>query len=143
MRARVLAAARELRYEPDLVARSLPADRPSAIVIAGNQLLVGALEALRAQGIDVGDDIALVSCDDVDLTRLYRPAISSLARDIYKSGEIAVALILDQLSEGNAPARPVVLSTCYMARASTANRWTRTMDSRPTEGLPVAASVRS
>lgn len=93
-------------------------DPPTAIVVGGNQLLAGVLDAIHSLERLVGRDIALVSCDDVDLTRLYRPAISSVVRDVYRAGQIAAELVLEQLAEPDAPVRSVLLPTSFLARGS-------------------------
>ena len=52
--------------------------RPSALVVAGNIILIGALMALQDLGMIVGRDIALIACDDIHLTQLYRPPITAI-----------------------------------------------------------------
>ena len=66
------------------------------------------LEALNESHIRAGKDIALVSCDDVDLTRLYQPPISVVKRDLYKMGQIACELLVERLENPDAPVRSVV-----------------------------------
>jgi LacI family transcriptional regulator len=93
---------------------------PTALIVGGNQLLNGVLEAIHDLDLRVGEDLALVSCDDVDLTRLYQPSISSVVRDVYKSGQIAAELAIEQLTEDDVPVRTVLLPTWFVARDSTA-----------------------
>lgn len=93
---------------------------PTALIVGGNQLLNGVLESVHDMDLRVGKDLALVSCDDVDLTRLYQPPISSVVRDVYKSGQIAAELAIEQLSGDHAPVRTVLLPTWFVPRESTA-----------------------
>lgn len=93
------------------------AEPPTAIVVASNQLLVGALRAFCTRGIVPGDPISLVSCDDSPLSELYRPPISVVDRDSREIGRIAATLLLDRIVGENEPST-VTVSTRYIARPS-------------------------
>lgn len=99
------------------------ADPPSAIIAGSNRLLTGVLEAIHAAGRTVGHDLALVSCDDVDLARLYRPAISVVLRDTYQMGQVACELLIERVASPDAPIRSVTLPTQFDARASSDFAW--------------------
>jgi LacI family transcriptional regulator len=102
------------------------AQPPTAIVAGGNRLLAGVLEAIHTLGLEVGRQLALVSCDDVDLTRLYRPAISVVVRDTYKMGQLAADYLIDQLINPQAPIQNALVPTRFVARASSDFQWPRT-----------------
>ena len=93
-------------------------DPPTAIIAGGNRLLGGVLEAAHQAGRVIGQDLALVSCDDVDLTRLYRPPISVVARDMYEMGKAACNLLLERIAKPDAPPRSVTLPTHLVVRRS-------------------------
>jgi LacI family transcriptional regulator len=99
------------------------ADPPSAIIAASNRLLTGVLEAIHVAGRSVGRDLALVSCDDVDLARLYLPPISVVGRDTYQMGRVACELLIDRLANPDAPVRNVTLPTHFVVRASSDFAW--------------------
>lgn len=101
------------------------ADPPSAIIAGGNRLLGGVLEAAHQAGRTVGQDLALISCDDVDLTRLYRPPISVVARDMYEMGKVAGNLLLERIGNPQAPPRSVTLPTHLIVRGSSDFAWPR------------------
>lgn len=93
-------------------------DRPTAIVAGGNQLLIGALEVVGELGLRVGRDVALVTCDDVPLSTLYRPPIASISRDTVGLGATAAELLLARLGIEPGPPMTAVLSTTYTPRES-------------------------
>jgi LacI family transcriptional regulator len=99
------------------------ADPPSAIIAGSNRLLAGVLEAIHAAGRTVGQDLALISCDDVDLARLYLPPISVVGRDTYQMGRVACELLIHRLANLEAPVRSVTLPTHFVARASSDFAW--------------------
>ncbi len=67
---------------------------PTALIVAGNIILIGALMALQDRDLIVGRDMAVVACDDMSLTRLYRPSITTISRDLNLLGKTAARLLL-------------------------------------------------
>lgn len=93
---------------------------PSALIVAGNIILTGALMALQDLGMQVGRDIALVACDDIHLTRLYRPPITAIRRDLQLLGVTAARLLLQGMQAGADTAeRVITLPTELVLREST------------------------
>jgi LacI family transcriptional regulator len=101
---------------------SLP-EPPTAIIAGSNRLMTGVLEGIHQANLTVGRDLALVGCDDVDLARLYTPAISVVVRDQYRMGQVACELLLERLATPDAPIRSVTLPTRFVARASSDFAW--------------------
>ena len=105
-----------------LLLRSRP--RPSALVVAGNIILSGALTALNDLGVRVGKDIALIAGDDINLTRLYRPPISAIQRDLSLLGVTAARLLLQGMQNPNGERAPAIkLPTRLVVRASSDFAW--------------------
>ena len=92
---------------------------PSALIVAGNIILIGALQALQDRQLAVGRDIALVACDDIHLTRLYRPPITAIRRDLNLLGKTAARLLLQGIqNNGGKSGRVIKLPTQLEIRAS-------------------------
>ncbi len=95
--------------------------RPSALIVAGNIILIGALMALQELGLVVGRDIALIACDDIHLTQLYRPPITAIRRDLNLLGVTAARLLLQSIEYAEIRSEPVItLPTSLVKRESTA-----------------------
>lgn len=92
------------------------ADPPTALIAGGNLILTGVLQALQERAMRIGTDLALVGCDDTDLTRLHTPAISVVARDLAQIGECAAQLLLKLLAGQSG--ETMVLPTQLLTRAS-------------------------
>lgn len=90
---------------------------PTAVIAAGNQLLVGTMRALTRLGIRIGTDIALVSCDDFPLSELYAPPIATISRDIVAMGRAAAQLLQARLLQPQ-EAATIMLPTTFHPRAS-------------------------
>jgi LacI family transcriptional regulator len=98
----------------ELFAKSEP---PTAVIAGGNQILIGTLRALTALGIRVGEDVALVTCDDFPLAELYVPPIATISRDAVGMGRAAAQLLQARLERPQEPAT-VILPTTFRPRAS-------------------------
>jgi LacI family transcriptional regulator len=96
------------------------AERPTAVVAAGDTLAVGALRAIRAAGLGVPGDVALVSFDDPLFGDLLDPPMTALSRHDRELGERAARLLLRELVNGDAarndevrvPAELIVRRSC-------------------------------
>jgi LacI family transcriptional regulator len=102
-------------YAEALVLLSRP-QLPTALIAAGNIILIGILMALQERGIEVGRDLALVGTDDIPLTRLHKPAITVVARDLNLLGKTAARLLIQGM-KGEAE-RVIMLPTQLMVRES-------------------------
>lgn len=91
---------------------------PTALICGGNQILPGVIEAIRALGLRVPDDISLVTTDNSDLARFHEPPLAAIVRDAAALGESAAALLLAAIA-GEATA-PIELPTEFQEAASCA-----------------------
>ncbi len=108
---------RDAFAEALLLLRSRPL--PTALIVAGNIILIGALQALQDRQIAVGRDIALVACDDIHLTQLYRPPVTAIRRDLNLLGKTAAHLLLQGIqNKGNRTDRVIKLPTQLVIRES-------------------------
>lgn len=96
-------------------ALSLPPDA-RALFVANDQMALGALRALAAQGRAVPDDVAVVGFDDVADAADYRPPLTTVRQDFDALGAAAVAALVARIA-GEA-ASPVILTPTLVRRAS-------------------------
>ena len=95
-------------------------DPPTAAVVASHTMVVGALQALRAGGLTVPRDMALVSFDDTATWPVVDPPITALEGRDDDVGALAAKLLLDRLSapglaggyEIRLPMRLIVRRSC-------------------------------
>lgn len=67
----------------------------SAVICANDMLALGALTALKAHGLNVPGDVAIVGYDDVDFARALEPALTTIRQPSFEIGEAAARLLLD------------------------------------------------
>jgi DNA-binding LacI/PurR family transcriptional regulator len=84
------------------------------IVAASDLIALGAIRALRQAGVGVPEDVSVVGYDDMLLSRLSTPALSTIRQDTARAGKLLVSSILD----GEAERFPTLLPTELVVRES-------------------------
>ena len=88
------------------------AKRPTAIIAAGNRILVGVLRAVQQSGVSIPNELSLIGCDQTDLARLYPGPITLIERDIEEIGRTAAQLLLERLGgDGERPPQRISFPT--------------------------------
>jgi LacI family transcriptional regulator len=82
--------------------------RPTAIFGFNNSMSMGALSVLKASGLRVPEDMALVSFDDVEYGDLIKPGLTCMNTSWYELGRISAQLLLDRFSSGKSTPRQCV-----------------------------------
>jgi DNA-binding LacI/PurR family transcriptional regulator len=126
-------AAAGLAYDPDLVVigdfseRSgweacveLTRRRPDldAVFAASDQMAVGAIEALTAQGRRVPEDIAVVGFDDSPSSRYVTPRLTTVHQPVEEMGAAMVHLLSELIADTGDPIEDIVLNTHLVVRDS-------------------------
>jgi DNA-binding LacI/PurR family transcriptional regulator len=93
-------------------------DRPTAIFADDDVLAAGAVLAARDLGLDVPGDVSIVGFDDLELTRLITPPLTTVAVDAEGLGAAAFEALHETLS-GGTPAAERVLPVRLVVRDST------------------------
>ena len=85
-----------------------------AIFASSDLIALGAIRALRRAGLRAPEDVSVVGYDDMLLSRLSTPALSTIKQDTQKAGRLLVAKVLDSSGDH----RPERLSTDLIVRES-------------------------
>jgi DNA-binding LacI/PurR family transcriptional regulator len=93
----------------------------TALFCQNDSVAVGAIEALRAAGLEVPRDVSVVGYDGTDLSRLTNPPLTTIDLPLYDIGAQGVELLLLRLQDqGEVPAEHRMLPVHLIERASTA-----------------------
>lgn len=93
---------------------------PFDAVFALNDLsAMGALQALRREGIHVPNDVAVIGFDDIPAAMHTEPPLTSVRQPRYEMGATAVRLLLDKLAGRQASGQTVAMSTELIPRGTT------------------------
>lgn len=101
----------------DAARRILATGTPDAIFVASDLMARGALTALRATGIRVPDDVALVGYDDSSVALTTDPQLTTVRQPMYAQGEAMAGVLLSNLA-GEAPETTTILPTELVVRGS-------------------------
>lgn len=94
--------------------------RPTAIMACNDMIALGALMAIREEGLRCPEDISIVGFDGLDLTEMTTPQLTSVYQSPYQLGAAAAQLALDRVAEKTSPVRRILLKTELKIRESVA-----------------------
>jgi LacI family transcriptional regulator len=97
---------------------ALPAP-PTAIWSVNDLLAVGALRAVRAQGLDVPGDISLVGFQDIALASQLTPPLTTVRTDGRELGRQAAQMLFRRIQEPDREPMQKTLDTKLIVRQST------------------------
>ena len=72
--------------------------RPSAAFVASDEVALGALKAVRARGLRVPDDIALVGFDDLPISEFVDPALTTMRVPARAIGAQAAVMLIELIT---------------------------------------------
>src|SRR5262245_11330095 len=97
--------------------------RPTAVFAVNNLVALGAIEAVRAEGLEVPDDIALVCFDDIELASRLYPFLTVMMQPAETFGTLGTQLLLERIAGGGPPrSRVVLLAADFVIRRSCGSR---------------------
>jgi sigma-B regulation protein RsbU (phosphoserine phosphatase) len=105
--------------------------RCDAIVAANDWMALGMLEALRARGIRVPEDVAVVGFDDIDEARFATPPLTTVRQSPRQLGIEAARLVLSILGGGDARNDVVVATLPQIRQSCGCTRGPRLRDGQP------------
>ena len=85
-----------------IMAKLLQKSKPTAVLVTGDYLCMGAIDYAIKAGYKVPEDISFVGFDDIEYAKLFKPAITTIRQDKELLGEQAVNLLM-QLINGKRP----------------------------------------
>lgn len=110
-------------FSVDSAARSVTAAlergvRFDAVLARDDQFALGTLQALRAAGLRVPADVALLGWDDTALTAHTTPMLSSVAPDKHAIARLALDLLTERIEGTTGPGRHRIAPYAIAARES-------------------------
>jgi LacI family transcriptional regulator len=95
-------------------------DPPTAIFAMSDLITLGALQALAEEGLEIPRDISLLSFDDFDFAPFLRCPLTVVSQPKEVMGELAVKLLVEQLSGERREPRRIMLKPQLLVRSSVA-----------------------
>ncbi|MFI7128128.1 LacI family DNA-binding transcriptional regulator [Nonomuraea sp. NPDC050153] len=112
------------RYEDGLeygaAVLDLP-ERPTAIFAGCDESALGVMEAARARGLRVPEDLSIVGFDDTQMARMASPPLTTVRQPLREMGGVALRTALRLAAGEKIDSHHVELATELIVRASTAD----------------------
>lgn len=108
----------QLAYSNALHILSLP-DRPDAVFACSDVFALAVVNAAGKLGLKVPDDLSVIGFDNVYLSAMCDPAITTIEQPSFQLGLQACELLLEKIKFPNTPFRQIILDTELIVREST------------------------
>jgi DNA-binding LacI/PurR family transcriptional regulator len=93
--------------------------RFTALVVANDQMAIGAIHALREQGLSVPQDISVVGFDDIPEAAFSGPPLTTIRQDFAKLGRQGVEHLIQRIANPAHQSAQVVIEPELIIRQST------------------------
>jgi len=117
----------ELEAEPEIAPGRAAAEQlldlsepPTAIFAFNDNIAIGAIQAARARGLRVPEDLSVVGFDDVEHATIVTPALTTVRQPLAEMGRTGVSLLMRLLEGQRFETLHVELATRLVVRDSTA-----------------------
>ena len=93
---------------------------PTAVFAGNDELALGVIEAARARGLRVPEQVSVVGFDDIQLARMASPPLTTVRQPLREMGTMAVRTALRLAAGETIDSHHVELATVLVVRMSTA-----------------------
>lgn len=93
---------------------------PTAVFVAGDQMAIGAIEAVHEHGLRVPEDISIIGYDDIEMIKYITPKLTTIRQDTDIIGEAAAELLIEQMTAKERRTERRVIPVTLIERASCA-----------------------
>jgi LacI family transcriptional regulator len=98
------------------------AEAPDAVFVGNNLMTIGALEAIRANGLSIPADIAIVGFDDMVWASVAAPSLTALAQPTYDVGHLGGSLLARRIAGSSSTPKTYSLQAELKVRESSVRR---------------------
>lgn len=111
-----------VEYGREAARRFLAEGRPAtAIFASSDEIAIGMVEVLRAEGVRIPEDVSMIGFDDVAPLHLFAPALTAVRQPVRAIGQRALSLLLEtNWDERSASATEELLPVEIVVRNSVA-----------------------
>ena len=97
-------------------------DPPTAIFAANDLMAIGCMKALQEIGLEIPGDISVLGYDNIEMTNLCTPGLTTIEQPKYDLGVCSVEMLLRRVEERNAgkdkQSEHLMMDTCVILRSS-------------------------
>ena len=93
--------------------------RPDAILCVSDVFAIAALKACQKKGVRVPEDCAIVGFDNIDLTTMLQPSLTTIEQPSYQLGYQSSELLIERIQVPDKASKQIILDTELIVREST------------------------
>ncbi|TYP47889.1 LacI family DNA-binding transcriptional regulator [Thermosediminibacter litoriperuensis] len=95
-------------------------DMPTAIFAVNDMTAIGVIQGLKSFGVKVPDDVSVVGFDNIFISEMIEPPLTTIEQPKYEMGKLAATLLIDRLqNEGDKKYIEINMSPTLIIRKST------------------------
>ncbi|WMC91124.1 LacI family DNA-binding transcriptional regulator [Kineothrix sp. MB12-C1] len=94
-------------------------DRPDAIFACSDVFAVSAINAAKQLGLRVPEDVSVVGFDNIELSTMSRPTITTIEQPCFQLGYQSCELLIEKIKNPNMEDKQIILDTELIVREST------------------------
>ena len=103
-------AAKEIEKEKDM---------PSSIICSNDLTAIGVMKTLQIDGISIPDKISIIGLDNIMLSEIVTPSLTTIALERYLIGKSTIELLLNRIKNKDIPKQTRYFNTQLIVREST------------------------
>jgi DNA-binding LacI/PurR family transcriptional regulator len=92
---------------------------PTAVVCSNDLTAIGAMKAFKARGIKVPDNMSIIGLDNIALTEIVSPTLTTIELERYRIGKTSMELLLNRIKDKKLPKQTRIFKTKLIVREST------------------------
>ena len=94
--------------------------RPTALIALNDMMALGASQAIKDRGLNVGRDFAVTGFDDAPMVQYTAPSLTTLRQPITEIGQRIIAMLMEYINSGSIPKTPhILVAPQLIVRSST------------------------
>lgn len=93
--------------------------RPTAVLAVSDAMALGVIAEAQRLGLNVPQDLEVIGFDDISLSAMTCPALTTVHQPIFEKGQSAARLLIARIEDAGFPSQQVDLPTQLIFRNST------------------------
>lgn len=94
---------------------------PDAVICENNEIAMGATDAIRKHGMEIPDDVGVITFDDYPLSQFIDPPLTVVDIDVNEMGHLAATLLLKKIKNPAFQVQSFATLPSLIVRSSTRN----------------------
>ncbi len=91
---------------------------PDAVVAMNDSIAIGIIQCLKAHNICIPADISIIGFDNIDISGMIEPALTTIDQRSYEMGQRAARMLLDGIEQVGKPMENVAIQPQLIERRS-------------------------